>query len=819
MILPTLALLLSQSPSLAFIDSRTEVRLALSTPVPTVNPNNFTLRVGGKTVGVTSVKPTAYAKTPTTAPRPDKVTLPGSFAPALGGNNWDPNDDTTLMTQVRAGFYEFKATVPKGDYEFKVARGGSWSENYGLNFVRDGQNIPLKVTERQGRVTIEVDFDAKKIDVRVTSPAQIGPPSQNPILTNQVTRKIDSVALTLARPLTTVELMSPIEVTSTSTASQGILRDVLNDSAFIYSKPDLGIQYSPTKTTFKVWSPVSTSVSLEFKDPRDVIADIPMKRGATGVWYLTVPGNHHGKAFRYRFQSYGQTRTAADIYAPAATQDSMWSVIVDLRKTDPQGWNRALPKINRSPAESIIYELHVRDFTIDPASGIKPEWRGKYLGFTQTGTKHQGHPTGIDYLKWLGVTDVHILPFQNFNPDHSQSYNWGYETTLFNVPEEQYSTNPANPITTIRDCKAMIQALHKAGLRVILDVVYNHTVPTHGDRSAFDSTVPYYYFRTNDRGEQLNESGVGNAWADERTMARKYVRESLQFWLREYKLDGYRFDLIGMFNPDSVRDWANACREIRPDAVIYGEPWTGGGPIRYGKSAQRGMQVAVFNDDFRNALRGELDGPRPGFIGTGQNIEAVKTGLMGSVATFAGDPIESLNYISAHDNLTLNDKFALSGLSEGLRPKATVLASAAILVAPGIAFLEGGPEIGRTKGGNHNSYNAGDSANQFDWVRAAAWRSTATQVKQLIELRKSHPAFRPTSAAEVLGTHKFLPSPEGVIILQITASSSTYIVVLNGTQSPKQIDIGNNWHALFSSSRSTSTTEIEPLGVYIGKNQ
>jgi pullulanase len=773
----------------AFLDSRTEIKVALPTPREKIEAKDFILWIGKSKLTPKEIKVSEYAKRPSTPPSPDKVTLPGSFAPTLGGNAWDPNDDTTRMTLNQVGFYELDVVIPGGDYEFKVARGGTWAENYGNNFQRDGQNIKLKVPNPRAAVRFVVDFKGNSVKDSINNPREVfAPRILSPATTtaNQA-QKIKSVSLTLPRALTNQELLQPMMLANGTFEYQLVaLRDVLNDPIFQYTKTDLGYTLSKNKTSFKVWSPVSTSARVILTHPDYHIPIIvTLSRGSAGVWYGSYAANLVGWQYQYEFISYEKTRYAADIYAPAATQDSTHSVIVDLNATNPPGWPKALPKSNYKPTESIIYELHVRDFTIDPTSGVKPEWRGKYLGFTQTGTKFKGQPTGIDYLKWLGVTDVHILPFQNFNPDHSTNYNWGYETSLFNVPEEQYSTNPANPVTTIRDTKSMILALHKAGLRVIQDVVYNHTVPTNGERSAFDQTVPYFYFRTNDSGELLNESGVGNALADERPMVRKFVRDSLTFWLREYQLDGFRFDLLGMHTPESVKDWSAACHKIRPDALIYGEPWTGGGPLRFGKGAQKGMKVAVFNDDFRNALRGDLDGSAPGFIGTGQNVEAVKQGILGSINSFAAKPSESINYISAHDNLALNDKLALLKLTPELQKRAQTLASATLLLSQGIAFLEGGAEMGRTKGGNHNSYNAGDLANKFDWQRATTFQDTAQITRDFIAFRKSAPELQNAIPTKI----SFKNAPQGVVAYEVKSAKSTYFIILNGTLESKTITL------------------------------
>lgn len=807
----------------AFLDSRSEIRVALPTSRSNIEPSDFILWIGKNKLTPVSLRVTEYAKRPTSPATPDKVVLPGTFAAALGGNVWDPNDDTTRMTQVSPGVYELALIIPGGEYEFKIARGGSWAQNWGADLKQDGQNIKLSVPSPEKAVKFVVDFNSNTFFDSINNPDKVAQPTiAKGQIQGEPERKVRSVALTLPRALNNKELLEPMMLSNGTFEYQTVvLREVLSEPQFIYSKNDLGYTLSKTKTSFKVWSPVATSAKVILSHPDyHIPLLIELERGTAGVWYGSKNLNLVGWTYQYQFETYGKTRLAADIYAPAATPDSTKSVIVDLSATDPPGWTRKLPKIERSQTESIIYELHVRDFTINPASGVKQAWRGKYLGLTQTGTKYKGLPTGLDYLKWLGVTDVHVLPFQNFNPDHSTNYNWGYETTLFNVPEEQYSTNPANPVTTIKETKQMILALHKAGLRVVQDVVYNHTVPTNGPRSAFDETVPYYYFRTNDAGELLNESGVGNALHDERPMVRKFVRDSLLFWINEYKLDGFRFDLIGMFTPESVKDWSEAVYAIRPDATIYGEPWTGGGPIRFGKGAQKGMKVGVFNDDFRNALRGELDGPSAGFITTGKNIEAVKQGIIGSVDSFTTHPSESINYVSAHDNLTLNDKLALFKLSPELKKRAQTLATATVLLSQGIPFLEGGPEIGRTKGGNHNSYNAGDWANQFDWSRMYDFEDTAAITKKFFAIRKRIPEFRTNKP----GSIQFIDAPEGVVAYRIRSVEGEFLVILNGTLEQKSVSLpGTMPWQLYQTNEiaqtprefSQSTRKVAPLTVTV----
>ncbi len=341
---------------------------------------------------------------------------------------------------------------------------------------------------------------------------------------------------------------------------------------------------------------------------------MPLIHSAVGVWRAIVPGDLNGVYYQYRFMSYGVARTTPDIYGRAASENLQRSMVVDLARTDPEGWRATQTPHLAQPTDAVVYEVHARDFTIDPSSGVQPALRGTYLGLVAMGTHVPGtnSATGLDYLRRLGVTDVHILPFQSINPTHASGYNWGYETDLFDVPEPRYATKPSSPTGVITEVKTMVEGLHRAGIGLVMDVVYNHTLPASGDTSPFWATVPYYYFRTGPKGELLNESGVGNAMDDDHPMVRKYVCDSVAYWASQYHVDGFRFDLLGMFSRDTVSAISTTLHHIRPDILIYGEPWTGGGPIRFGKGAQKAVGVALFNDNFRNAVRGDLKEPSQG---------------------------------------------------------------------------------------------------------------------------------------------------------------------------------------------------------------
>jgi pullulanase len=732
-------------PPPAFLDSRSTITVWLQNPATAEEARSRITVVRGKAVvKVKSVEARERAKQ---APSKSFVNLPGTFQSALGGSDWDPSDRSTEMVPVGGDRYELIAVLPKGRYEYKLAMGGNWDKNFGVDFVPGGANLAIEVPTAT-LVRFIADFRAKTLRNSLQHPTEVPRPTVAPA-PYKPSGLAQSFTLELERPLDPDDLGKGLTIRVGRERDRTVVaRGVLDGIEWTYTGNDLGAQVQGNRTAFRVWSPPSDKVNLIVRqDGREL--RVPMSRGPKGTWATSVDRNLTGALYQYEFANDRDVTRAADIYGTAATADSKWSALIDLSKTNPSGWDTTKFQSLKSQTDAVLYEVHVRDFTSSPTSGVRPEWRGKYLGMVEPGTQPGTIPTGLSYLKWLGVTHVHLLPIQNFNPDHSTNYNWGYETTLFNVPEEQYSTRASDPTVTIRDTKRMIQGLHENGLGVVLDVVYNHSVPSEGPKSAFWAAAPYFYFRTNDRGDVLNESGVGNALHDERPMVLKFIRDSLTFWTREYKIDGYRFDLLGMFTRNTVADLAQAIRRVNPNAVIYGEPWTGGGPNRFPKGSQKGLRVAVFNDDFRGVVRGDTNGnvggAMMGLVGRESDLSDV---LQGSIDRFAISPEETVNYVSAHDDLSLRDK--VERLIKGPEQDRSVeLGLAMVILSQGIPFLEGGSEIGRTKGGIANSYNAGDSVNQFNWKRAEQFWPMASRVRDLIALRRAHPALRLSQATQI----------------------------------------------------------------------
>lgn len=802
----------------AFLDGPNLVTVWTPEPLTAAQAKSaFTLTVGHRHLRAIEAKPVGKPAKATSVQRdPHRVVLVGNLQTQIGGSEWDPDSEETEMRATAPGIYEFVARLPKGEYEFKVARGGSWDENYGAGFTRSGSNIGLTVPADETLVRFVVDFNHNTIRDSINQPNDVAAPTQAPRTGPQPTRGYRSFQLTLDGSVETSEVTYAIRLEQDNQPVRPVYpRDFLTQPFFYYEKNDLGAKWSARGTQFKLWSPTANQAEvLLYQTPTGGSPKVVgMKRGRAGTWATTVPGDLQGTYYRYRLSIAGKEITVQDIYGYAASQDLKRTMVVDLGKnTQPKATT-----IHQDPVDAVIYELHVRDFTIQPESGIPGLLRGTYSGLSSRGTTSpKGHMTGLDYLVDLGVTDIHLLPVEAFDMD---GYSWGYATTLFNYPAPRYSIAPKDPVEVIHEFRDTVGLIHQAGLRVIMDVVYNHTWPGSGPDSPFDQIVPYYYLRTDEQGRVLNESGVGNALADERPMARKFVEDSLVHWAKDYGIDGFRFDLLGMHHPESVRSWVKAIRAVRPDAVIYGEPWTGGGPLHFGKGAQRGMGIAVFNDQFRTIFRGDTDGTAPGFMHGGPlDRPALERAMRGSPHLTAA-PSETINYLSAHDNMTLWDKTEAT-IPEH-RENAVRLGLASVLFSQGVPFFEGGVELGRHKQGIRDSYNSGDAINQFDWKHGDDERLLARYFKGLIAIRRNHPVFRLRTQEQVAKTVTFLPESEtgkGVIAMRLDGQScgdtwSKVIVLLNGNATTKRIDLPEGiWHVAVDAATALDGSQRTILG-------
>jgi len=601
------------------------------------------------------------------------------------------------------------------------------------------------------------------------------------------------------------------------------------DDYQIYNGKDLGVNYSPEKTIFKVWAPKATEVKLRLYDAGDggePISTLSMIKGTKkdnlGAWVKEIDQDIKNKYYTFQVLQGGKwLLEQPDIYAKAVGVNGIRGMVVDLASTNPSGWQHDKKPEQKSFNDIIIYETHIRDISVDPNSGIKN--KGKFLGLAETGTKSRtGERTGLDHIKELGVTHVHLLPSFDFSSiDETKpatgQYNWGYDPLNYNVPEGSYSTNPYDGNVRIKEFKQMVQTLHKNGLRVILDVVYNHTSDTK--HAGFNQFAPGYFYRFNADSSYSNGTGCGNEIASERPMARKFIIESVVYWAKEYHLDGFRFDLMGVLDIETMNDIADTLHKIDPTIFIYGEGWSAGS-CAYPDSLRALKQnvpkldkIAAFSDDIRDGLKGSwADLKEKGFVsGTVDKAESVKFGIVastpnsqinyklvdGSKAPWAREPYQTITYVSCHDDNTLFDRLKISNpkASEEDLIKMDKLANAIVLTSQGVSFLHSGVELLRTKKGIANSFKSPDSINMIDWSRKTKYKDVFDYYKGLITLRKNHPAFRMTTTKMIQDNLRFINiGVPGMIAYQINNNANgdswkQILVVLNGTASAQKIDL------------------------------
>ena len=537
-----------------------------------------------------------------------------------------------------------------------------------------------------------------------------------------------------------------------------------------YTGP-LGPDYTPGGTCLRLWAPTAEAVTVTLYHKGDggaVLGTEPLVRGAHGVWSVWLPGEQHGHYYTFAVTVDGITRETGDPYARAAGVNGVRSMIVDLARTAPSGWERDVrPTI--PPAQRAVWEVSVRDFSQDAASGVRPAWRGKYMAFTQQGTTLHGdgiHPTCLNYLKRLGVKYVQLMPIFDFGSvDEAKpllrQYNWGYDPTNFNVPEGSYSTDPTRGEVRIRECREMIAALHAAGIGVVMDVVYNHTYRTE---NPLNNTVPYYFFRQNPDGSFSNGSGCGNEFASERPMARRYLIDSILYWAKEYHIDGFRFDLMGLYDAESINA-VRAALDALPggrDILLYGEPWQGGASQLHRYEANKANlamlneRVGIFCDDTRDAIKGGcFDAREPGYVegkpGSFWDIGAAVAAWCRSDRLPPHAPSQIVSYVSAHDNFTLWDKLLCVRYE---KPEFTArdtvalaqnrLAAGIYLTSFGLPFMQAGEEFARTKKGVGNSYRSSPTLNRLDWNRAEKYHALVDYYRGLLALRAAFPRLGST---------------------------------------------------------------------------
>ncbi len=546
--------------------------------------------------------------------------------------------------------------------------------------------------------------------------------------------------------------------------------DVFDSKEFLenytYDGDDLGATIDGTSTTFKVWAPTASDVKLNLfqkGNGEEAYDSLTMARVEKGVWEITVPNTGHGTYYTYTVTTSVGAQEATDPYAKAAGLNGDRSMVVDLNSTDPEGWDTDEVVTLEKYTDATIWEVHVRDFSnqIDQSN-----YKGKYLAFTERGlTNSAGISVGVDYLKELGVSHIHLLPVYDYatvdEADPDSQFNWGYDPKNYNVPEGSYSTDPYNGEVRINEFKQMVQSLHDDGLGVVMDVVYNHTYDAN---SAFNRIVPYYYYRYTSTGANSSASGCGNDTASERYMFRKFMVDSVSYWASEYHLDGFRFDLMGLHDLETMRLIEEAVHAINPNAIIYGEGWTMGSTTDGSAQANQTQiskitatndaagSIAVFNDAIRDGLKGStFDVKAQGYINGNSNAYAnVQFGIRGGTGAGPGWTVKKgavINYISAHDNNTLWDKLELSNGDNTVEERLAMnrLGAAIIMISRGTPFWQAGEEMLRTKDGDENSYKSSDAINNLNWESLTAESNEYAMMlyyKGLIAMRKGHEIFR-----------------------------------------------------------------------------
>jgi pullulanase len=585
------------------------------------------------------------------------------------------------------------------------------------------------------------------------------------------------------------------------------------------------MEYAPEATQFTLWAPTADEVRLmlyEAGEGGHAYETVSMERAEEGTWKTKVEKDLKGKFYTFNVKIDGKWQgDTPGINAKAVGVNGKRAAIIDLRETDPEGWAEDKRPPLASPADIIIYEVHHRDFSVHPSSGI--EHKGKFLAMTETGTKNSGGmATGIDHLKELGVTHVHILPSYDYaSVDETRldenKYNWGYDPLNYNVPEGSYSIDPYRPEVRIREFKQMVQALHKAGIRVVLDVVYNHTFNTA--ESNFERTVPGYFYRQRPDGTLADASACGNETASNRPMMRKYMIESVLYWINEYHIDGFRFDLMGIHDIETMNEIRKAASAIDPTIFIYGEGWAASAPqmpedsLAMKANVYKMPGIAAFSDEMRDALRGPFNNNEQGafLAGLPGGEESIKFGIAGAVkhpqvnndsvnyskAPWAGQPTQMISYVSCHDDMCLVDRLKAS--VPGITPEELVrldkLAQTAVFTSQGVPFIYAGEEVMRDKKGVHNSYQSPDSINAIDWDRKTLNADAFAYYKGLIHLRRNHPAFR-LGDAELVRKHlEFLPVEGTNLVayrLKDHAGGDTWkdiIVVLNARREVASLSV------------------------------
>ena len=603
-----------------------------------------------------------------------------------------------------------------------------------------------------------------------------------------------------------------------------------NEKYLLYNGNDLGVTYNGKKTTFKIWAPTAIAVKIKLYKAGiggEATDSLLMKKVQQGVWEKTIKRDIRNTYYTFQVQHNGKwLAETPDMYAKAVGVNGKRGQIINMSETNPVNWNNDKKPAQKNFTDIIIYESHVRDLSIDENSGIKH--KGKFLGVSETGTKSaEGLTTGLDHLKELGITHIHLLPSFDFNSIdestlESKSYNWGYDPLNYNVPEGSYSTDPFDGKVRIKEFKEMIKSLHANGIRVIMDVVYNHTANLN---TPFNQIVPGYFYRHNADGSYSDATACGNETASENPMMRKFMVESVVYWAKEYHVDGFRFDLMGVHDTQTMNEISDALHKIDSTIFIYGEGWTAGAsPLPENlravkKNTYQLNKIAAFSDELRDAMRGPFSNVKEkGFASASLGkIESVKFGIVAAIqhpqvnysqvnnskSAWAAEPYQTINYVSCHDDNTLFDRLKIGSpnATEAELIKMDKLSQTSVLTSQGVAFIHSGAEFLRTKQGVANSYKSPDAINKIDWTRKAKYKEVYDFYKALIALRKNHPAFRMPTAKMIQQNLKFMDTADPLMVAyQINNHANgdiwkDIIVLLNGNNIDKSMELpAGDWN-------------------------
>lgn len=637
----------------------------------------------------------------------------------------------------------------------------------------------------------------------------------------------------------------------------------------VYLGKDLGVSYTPAHSLFKVWSPEALSAKVNLyetgiKEEETLIKSIDMTY-EDGVWVVDIAEDLNGLFYTFVLEhEKGILTETNDIYARAVGLNGNRGAIIDFSKTNPMGWELDKPVAQENITDAYIWEVHVADFSSDPASGVTEANRGKYLAFTEKETtlNNQGiYPTGINYLKELGVNYVHLLPSYDTNNDElGTDYNWGYDPKNYNVPEGRYSSNPKEPSVRIKEFKEMVQSIHQSNIGVVLDVVYNHTAIT--ENSWFNLTYPKYYYRQDASGNFADGSACGNEVASERLMVREFIADSVLYWAREYHLDGFRFDLMGLHDVSTMNLVRQRLNESGFEHVIlYGEPWDAGSneiqlpnlPANKSNTDQFDDGIAVFNDDLRDAVKGYVfEEKEGGFVQGNLGIDVkglhpytttsdLKAGLTANTRrdlaeqttyakkAWARSPKQTISYVSAHDNLTLWDKLVLSTKEvtgetsfkeDNKIMRMNQLAATLLFTSQGGIFTQAGEEFGRTKYGDENSYVSSIEVNQLSWQQVADFEDLVTYYKGLWEIRQSFLPLRDASSQTANGT-SFLTLEDPNVVAYVIPNTISEVgfnqlaVIVNSSNQTQEInfeeinDVPVEWNCLADNESASATPKYK----------